>query len=74
MAVYKLSNKIKIKIKKLIMPILMLMPMLKSYRLAEKYYMKHVYQAMEEQYKEIGMNSISVVCYSWIDGKLAVDM
>ena len=43
-------------------------------RLADKYHVKHVHQAMEDQYKEMGMMSVVFVCYTWPDGKLAIDV
>jgi len=44
-----------------------------AYRLAEKYHEKHVYQAMEAQFKEIGMTSVVFVSYFWQDGKIVID-
>ena len=42
-------------------------------RLADKYHIKRVHQAMEDQYKEMGMTSVVFVCYTRPDGKLAID-
>lgn len=44
-----------------------------DYRLAEHNHKKRVGQAMEEQFKEMGMTSIVFVCYTRPDGKLAID-
>ena len=42
-------------------------------RLADKYHVKRVYEAMDSQYKEMGMTSVVFVCYTRPDGKLAID-
>jgi hypothetical protein len=42
-------------------------------RLMEKYHMKRVHKAMEEQFKEMGMTSVVFICYSRPDGKLVID-
>jgi hypothetical protein len=49
-------------------------PMLISNRLAERSHLKHVHQAMEHQFKEMGMTSIIFVSYIQGDGKLVIDM
>lgn len=43
-------------------------------RMAAKYHAKRIRQAMEEQYKEMGMTSIVFACYPRPDGKLAIDV
>ena len=42
-------------------------------RLAEKYNAKRVEQAMQDQFKEMGMTSVVFVCYTQPDGKLVID-
>ena len=42
-------------------------------RLAKKYNAKHVEQAMQDQFKEMGMTSVVFVCYTQLDGKLVID-
>ena len=42
-------------------------------RLAKKYNGKHVEQAMQDQFKEMGMTSVVFVCYTQPDGKLVID-
>ena len=42
-------------------------------RLAEKNHSKHVYQAMEEQFKEMGMTSVVFVSYIQGDEKIVID-
>ena len=42
-------------------------------RLAEKYNGKHMEQAMQDQFKEMGMISVVFVCYTQPDGKLVID-
>ena len=44
-----------------------------SIRLAQKNHVKRVHQAMEEQYKEMGMTSVAFVSYIQADGKVVVD-
>jgi hypothetical protein len=44
------------------------------HRLAEKYHVKRVNQAMEEQFREMGMSSVVFVAFTRPDGKLSVDM
>ena len=42
-------------------------------RLAEKYNGIRVEQAMQDQFKEMGMTSVVFVCYTQLDGKLVID-
>ena len=42
-------------------------------RLAEKYNAKRMEQAMQDQFKEMGMTSVVFVCYIQLDGKLVID-
>lgn len=42
-------------------------------RLAKKYHTKHVQEAMDAQFKEMGMTSVVFVYYTQPDGKLVID-
>ncbi|KAF8168432.1 hypothetical protein B0H34DRAFT_804288 [Crassisporium funariophilum] len=42
-------------------------------RLAGKFHKKRVHQAMQDQYREIGLSSIVIAAYTREDGKLVVD-
>jgi hypothetical protein len=55
------------------MPMPMLVPMPIRNRLADKHHVRRVYDAMESQYKEMGMSTVVFVCYTRPDGKLAID-
>lgn len=44
-----------------------------SYRLAKRYHKKRVLDAMKNQYLEMGMTSIVIVCYKDTDGKPVVN-
>jgi hypothetical protein len=65
----KSSNRGEVQI--LLMPMPMPMPI--AVRLAIKYNRKRVHEAMEGQYKEMGMTSIVFVCYTRPDGKIVID-
>ena len=43
------------------------------YRHAKRYHKKRVYDTMYNQYHEMGMTSIVIVCYKDYEGKLVVD-
>ena len=42
-------------------------------RLAEKNHKKRVHQAMDDGFKEMGMTTVVVVCFTRPDGKLVID-
>ena len=42
-------------------------------RLAERYNGKCMEEAMQDQFKEMGMTSVVFVCYTQSDGKLVID-
>jgi hypothetical protein len=54
------------------MPMQLPMPM--PNRLAEKNHLKRVHQAMEQQFKEMGMTSVVFISYIQADGKLVIDV
>lgn len=43
------------------------------YRLAKRYHKKRVYETMHNQFREMGMTSVVLVCYKDFDGKPVVN-
>ena len=51
----------------------MQLPMLMPNRLAKKNHLKRMHQAMEQQFKEMGMTLVVFISYIQADGKLVIN-
>jgi len=55
-------------------PMLTPTPTLIYRRLADKYYLKRINQALEEQFREMGLCSIVITVFTQADGKLNINV